>query len=298
MATGQPGIFAQGTRAHHHLELDLRPGAGAGELTDALRALREPAVTVGGLNIVIGLGAEAWAMVAPEAARPAALRPFDRVGEGAPATQHDVWIWLHGTGTDLLLDGARAASAALAPVAHLAQECPGFVYHDSRDLTGFIDGTANPPIHEAPGVALIEDGAPGEGGAYALAMRWIHDLESFHRLPLVEQELVIGRTKPDSVELDDDVKPPNAHIARVELEEDGEELELWRRSVPYGTVEEHGLFFVAFSADIARFDKMLARMFGTAEDGLHDRLTEFTRPVSGAYYFVPSLEALEEVCAR
>ena len=79
--------------------------------------------------------------------------------------------------------------------------------------------------------------------------RWVHDLAAFHALPVAEQEGVIGRTKPESVELDDDVKPPTAHIARVVIEEDGEELEIYRRSVPYGTVDEHGLMFFAFSAD-------------------------------------------------
>ncbi len=34
---------------------------------------------------------------------------------------------------------------------------------------------------------------------------------------------------------------------------------------------------------------MLSRMFGTAGDGLHDSLTDFSRPVSGAYYFGPAL---------
>ena len=76
------------------------------------------------------------------------------------------------------------------------------------------------------------------------------------------------------------------------IEEDGDELEIYRRSVPYGSVDEHGLMFFAFSADPTRFEKMLRRMFGAADDGLRDRLTEFTRPVTGAYYFVPSLEAL------
>ena len=107
--------------------------------------------------------------------------------------------------------------------------------------------------------------------------------------------MVIGRTKPDSVELDDLVKPPTAHITRVVMEDaDGEEIEIYRRSVPYGTGREHGLYFVAFSADPDRFTAMLTRMFGGAGDGLHDRLTDFTRPVSGAYYFVPSLEQLGE----
>jgi putative iron-dependent peroxidase len=77
------------------------------------------------------------------------------------------------------------------------------------------------------------------------------------------------------------------------IEEDGEELEIYRRSTPYGRVGELGLYFVAFSADRARFDKMLARMFGTSGDGLHDHLTDFSRPVSGSYYFAPSLDALD-----
>ena len=33
-------------------------------------------------------------------------------------------------------------------------------------------------------------------------------------------------------------------------------------------------------------------MFGVTGDGLHDHLTDFTRPVSGSYYFAPSLDAL------
>ena len=75
------------------------------------------------------------------------------------------------------------------------------------------------------------------------------------------------------------------------IEEDGEELEIYRRSTPYGTVGEHGLYFLGFSAELSRFDKMLARMFGVA-DGIRDHLTDFTRPVTGSYYFAPSLEAL------
>jgi putative iron-dependent peroxidase len=126
-------------------------------------------------------------------------------------------------------------------------------------------------------------------------MRWMHDLEAFNRISVEEQERVIGRTKPDSVELTDAAKPPTAHIARVTIDVGSEELKIYRRSVPYGTVEEHGLYFVAFSADPSRYDRMLARMFGTAGDGVRDRLIDFSRPVSGAYYFAPSINALNEL---
>jgi putative iron-dependent peroxidase len=295
MARPQPGIFAQGTRSHYHLEFDLRADVGDDAVLTALRGLREPSVTAGGSNIVVGFGAALWRRLRPDDA-PAELADFEAIegdGRRAPATQHDLWVWTHGTGEDVELDVARAVVVALEPAFALAAEQPCFVYLDSRDLTGFIDGTENPPVEEAFEVALVPDGEPGEAGAFVLAQKWVHDLERFHAQAPVEQEGTIGRTKPDSVELDD--KPETAHIARVVIEEDGEELELYRRSTPYGRVGELGLYFLAFSADPSRFTKMLHRMFGVTDDGLHDHLTDFTTPVSGAFYFAPSLDALDGI---
>ncbi len=292
MARPQPGIFAQGTRSHYHLEFDLRPDATDDAIGTALGALREPSVTAGGSNIVVGFGPDLWRRLRPDDA-PATLGPFTEIvgaDKRAPATQHDLWVWTHGTGEDVELDVARAVTFALSPVAELAAEQPCFVYKDSRDLSGFIDGTENPPVEEALDVALVPDGEAGEGGAFVIAQRWVHDLGVFHSWSQDTQEAAIGRTKLDSVELDD--KPDTAHISRVVIEEDGEELEIYRRSTPYGRVGELGLYFVAFSADRSRFDKMMARMFGLV-DGQHDRLLDFTRPVSGSYYFAPSLDALE-----
>ena len=295
MAVPQPGIFAQGTRSHYHLEFDLRPGATNEAITAAVRGLSEPPVTAGGSNIVVGFGTELWRRLRPDDV-PADSGPFETIegaGHTAPATQHDIWVWTHGTGEDVELDVARAVVAVLAPVCTLAAEQPCFVYLDSRDLTGFIDGTENPPVEEAFDVALVPDGEPGAGGAFVLAQKWVHDLDKFHTESLEAQQDTIGRTKPDSVELED--KPATAHIARVVIEEDGEELELYRRSTPYGRVQELGLYFLAFSGDPSRFTKMLHRMFGLSGDGLHDHLTDFTTPVSGAHYFAPSLDALDGI---
>jgi porphyrinogen peroxidase len=299
MAVAQQGIFAQGTRAHYQLEFDVSPTASVKAICDALKRLREPTVTSGGLNLVIGFGSALFERIAPGEAPPT-LKPFaaiDGPGGHAPAAQHDLWIWLHGTGHDIVLDAARLVAAALAPVARLALEQPGFVYRDSRDTTGFIDGTENPPVAEAHEVAVIPEGELGAGGSFAIAIRWVHDLAAFHALPESEQEGVIGRTKRESIELTDDVKPPTAHIARVVVDdENGEELEIFRRSVPYGTVAEIGLFFIAFSADISRFEIMLARMYGTTGDGFSDNLMSFTKAVSGSFYFVPAVGVLASIC--
>jgi putative iron-dependent peroxidase len=295
----QFGIFAQGTNAHAFLEWDLRPDVDLNEAARVLGRLRGPSVSAGGVNLVVAFGSELWRALAPEQL-PEGLGPFQRIGalggHHAPTTQHDLWLWIHGSSQDVVFEHARAAARAIVEVADLASEQVAFVHRDSQDLTGFIDGTANPVLADAPAAALVPDGQPGAGGSHVLAMRWIHDLDAFEALPIPEQERVIGRTKASSTELEGEAKPPTAHIARVEIEDEaGNELPIYRRSVPYGTVAEHGLYFVAFSADRSRFDTMLGRMFGTDGDGRHDRLTDFSRPVSGAYYYAPPQNLLAEL---
>ncbi len=296
-AVPQPGIFAQGTRSHYLLELDVGPEATEGDVIAALDDLRQPTVTTGGANLIVGFGPSLWHRLR-RSDHPDDLAPFSIVdgldGHVAPSTQHDVWVWVHGTGEDVVFDAARQAVAALAPVATVALEQPGFVYHDSRDLTGFVDGSANPPLAEAIGVACVPEGRLGAGGCHVLTQRWVHDLDAFEALEVPEQEKVIGRTKVDSVELDEAHKPVDAHIARAEVDIDGEEAEIYRRSVPFGRVGEKGLYFLAFSAEQQRFRVMLDRMFGVA-DGIRDRLTDFSTPTSGAFYFAPSMAALDEL---
>ncbi len=296
MSRAQPGIFGEGTSAHLHLEWTVHADASDADLRVAVSTAlgrAEETVTVGGVNAVLGFGANLWTRLSP--VRPAQLASFAEVGGAsrhAPATQRDVWLWIHGSSPDVVFDNGKDASRALRPVADLQLEQFGFRYRDSRDITGFIDGTENPPTWDALDVALIPDAEPGANGSYAMTQRWIHDLDRFHAQTVAEQENVFGRSKADSIEMDDATKPPSAHIARVVIEENGEELEIYRRSTPYFGMAEHGLHFVAFSAERRRFDLMLARMFGASGDGDHDHLTDFSHPVSGSFWFVPSLEDL------
>lgn len=298
MTVPQFGIFAQGTSAHEFIEFDVLADIELPAILASLRALRAPSVSAGGVNLVVGFGADLWRALSPAEA-PAGLGAFQPVGamggHHAPATQHDLWLWINGSSRDVVFEHSRAAALAIADVATVASDHPAFVHRDSRDLTGFIDGSANPTVLEAPEAALVPDGVAGAGGSHVIFMRWVHDLAAFGALSVGDQERVIGRTKTDSVEFESYVLPATAHIARVQIEDaDGVELPIYRRSVPYGTIAEHGLCFVAFSADRTRFDRMLGRMFGPSGDGLHDRLIDFSRPVSGAFYFAPSLTWLAE----
>lgn len=297
MATAQHGIFTLGARCHRYLELDLRPGASAEEVARAVAGLREPSTTTGGANLVVGFAPELWAELAPQAA-PEGVTSFEGLrgpdGFTMPSTQHDLWLWISAAGDDVIFDMARGIHAALSPWAEITGERGGFTYRDSRDLTGFIDGTENPTLGEAAAVVAVPDDAAGAGSSVALVQVWVHDLDAFEALPVAAQEAVFGRTKADSVELGDDEKPASAHIARVVIEEDGEELEVFRRSTSFGNLGEHGLVFVAFSAEQRRLAMMLDRMVGAA-DGVRDELTRYSTPITGAYYVVPSIEALNDL---
>jgi putative iron-dependent peroxidase len=292
MITPQNGIFAQGTHSHYFLELDIQPGISAKSALASLASLREPEVSAGGVNFVIAFGPDFWSKIAPTQVPPD-LAPFPAIkrpdGGPSPAAHHDVWLWFSGSTPDVVFDHARSAWLAVRDVAKLASEQPAFVYRDSRDMTGFIDGTQNPTPLEAPNVALIPTGQVGGGGSHVLVMRWVHNLDAFHALPVEEQERIIGRKKHNSDPLTKEERHPTGHLARVQIDDaDGKEIEIYRRSVPYGTVKEHGLYFVAFSAEQKRFLLMLGNMSGSA-DGQHDRLTDFSKPVSAAFYFAPSL---------
>jgi putative iron-dependent peroxidase len=295
VAVPQPGIFALGTRAHHHLELDLT-GRGT-DLVPALARIREAANSVLGVNVVVGFGPSVWSQIAPDHV-PAGVSDFTTItgpdGFEVPARQHDVWVWLHGAGPDSVFDIARLTARELAGCAEVVCEQPSFTYRASQDLTGFEDGTENPPLDEAPGAATIEAG-PCQGGSVALLQRWVHDLAGFEELDGGEKERIIGRTLDGSKELDPATRPPTCHIDRVVLEDDeGEELEIFRRSTSFGGVKEHGLMFVGFSADVHRLCRMLERMAGSG-DGIRDALTTVSTPVASAWYVVPPIDLLREL---
>ncbi|MER7278963.1 Dyp-type peroxidase [Dactylosporangium sp. NPDC000244] len=285
--TPQPGIFAAALAEHAYLEFDLRPGVAPRDLFTALTAVGEPMPATGAINVVVGVRPSLWEpVIAADFTEPIAGPD----GFTMPATQHDAWLWLAGADRTALFDYTRAALAILEAVAVTATEVAGWVYHHDRDLTGFIDGTENPPRSQAPAVAALAEG-PAAGCSVALVQQWRHDSDAFEALTVAEQEAVIGRTKADSVELDDEHKPPTSHVARTVIEQDGEELKILRRNTAYGTVREHGTMFVGFCATQHPLAEMLRRMAGVG-DGVRDALTRYTAPLTGAYYVIPPVEAL------
>jgi putative iron-dependent peroxidase len=293
MRAPQSGIFALGTVSHAYLEFDVASVQSGPELVNAIASLREPRTTMGGVNLVAGFRPELWREVAPDDA-PAQLEGFneDLVGiEGfvMPASQHDAVLWLSGGAYDVVFDVARKAIALLHQLSSVAEETSSWPYQHDRDLTGFIDGTENPTLIDAPELAVIGEGKPGEGGTILLLQKWEHDAAAWESLSDEEQEQVIGRGKSDSVELED--KPASSHVASTDQDTFGK---IFRRNMPYGTVTNHGTMFVGFSPDQQPLAKMLESMAGLSS-GVRDELTRYTSPLTGAYYFIPSTDSLRRV---
>lgn len=304
MPTPQPGVLPAGGAHAYFLTFTVADGAEPTALSKAIRDVRPSAralatkAKTARLLCTLGIGSELWDRLSP-ASRPAGLRPFRPVkanGRVAPATRGDLFLQITSGCHDLNLELAMGLVRRLQPLATVAEEIHGFRYRDSRDLTGFIDGTENPKGKARAVAALIgEEDRPFAGGSYVAVQRYAHDLERWRRLGDREQEQIIGRTKRGSVELPKAKKPQTAHISRVVIEQDGAELQILRQGYPWGTVREAGLYFAAYTKSLDIFDLMLARMMGTTGDGLHDRLMEFSRAITGATFFVPSIETLSSL---
>jgi putative iron-dependent peroxidase len=290
MYTPQAGVFALGTSSHVYLEFDILDAKKCREFAATISAIREPRTTTGGVNFVIGFRPELWRTIVPEDAPPG-VEGFNKVIQGTegfvmPATQHDALVWLSGSAYDVLFDMARSVIQDLVSLASLSEETSSWPYRHDRDLTGFIDGSENPTLLDAPDAALLPEGVPGAAGSVLLLQKWKHQSAAWEALPVEQQEHIMGRTRLDSIELEN--KPSDSHVARTDQDKFGN---IFRRNMPYGNVEDHGTVFVGFSADQKRLSRMLDSMAGLVT-GTRDALTRYTQPLTGSYYFVPSVESL------
>ena len=293
MYTPQAGIFALGTSSHAYLEFDILDAKKRKQFASTISAIREPRTTTGGVNFVIGFRPELWSDIVPDDAPPG-IEGFNNEIRGTegfvmPSTQHDALVWLSGSAYDVIFDMARSVIHDLAGQGSLEEETSSWSYRHDHDLTGFIDGSENPTLLDAPIAALLPEGVPGAAGTILLLQKWKHKTSEWEALPVEQQERIMGRTKLGSIELEN--KPADSHVARTDQDEFGN---IFRRNMPYGKVDDHGTMFVGFSADQKRLSRMLDSMAGLIT-GTRDALTRYTQPLTGSYYFVPSVESLRRL---
>ncbi|MFC0309807.1 Dyp-type peroxidase [Gallibacterium trehalosifermentans] len=293
--TAQAGILFEHCKAAIYLEAKIADYSAIAEACKKVVALTESLQQKhpdAHLYSVIAFGYEAWQNLS-SANDAQELKSFTQLGKGnlaAPATQNDLLIHILSLRHDVNFSLAQLILKTFESAITVVEENHGFRWVEDRDLTGFIDGTENPAGETLRRqIGLVQSGID-QNGSYVFTQRWEHQLDKWEKLDQSKQEQVIGRTKPDSVELDD--VPPTSHVGRVDLKENGKGLKILRQSLPYGTASgKHGLYFISYCGTLHNIEQQLLSMFGEI-DGKTDRLLGFTKPVTGSYYFAPSLERL------
>jgi len=288
------------------VHLSRTEGADLGRIKKVIQETRA-AADVAGCKMVIGFGPTLLKDLAPQDF-PADFQPYttiksvDGSGKEAKGTQEEMLLWITDNKKDKVWKLQYDARQALKGDMKVARETMTFMTPSMKwdDMTGFIDGTGNPEVARDREVAIVPDGQKGAGGAFIIAQRWVHNLEAWNKMPVKEQEDVFGRTKLDSTRLDK--QQPFSHLSHVELRVGGTKHtadaskpkrdEMSRRSTPYafhdGTV---GLYFMAFCKTQAPLRERINAMYGT-NGQIRDKLTDFSNPASGSYYFATSVETL------
>ena len=251
------------------------------------------------LALVTGIGSYAWDRLFT-GARPAELHPFVELqGERhhAPATPGDLLFHIRGESMDVCFELGGRILAAMAGAVTVVDEVHGFRFFEQRDLLGFVDGTENPDGPEAVDAVQITDDPDFVGASYVHVQKYTHDMTAWNALSVNEQELVIGRTKLEDIELDDAAKPANSHLAlNVIADDDGNELQIVRGNMPFGTLGsgESGTYYIAYAADPAVAERMLRNMFIGDPPGNTDRILDFSTAVTGGLFFVPTADFLDD----
>jgi porphyrinogen peroxidase len=258
----------------------------------------------GRLSCVVGIGSALWDRLSP-GQRPVDLRPFTRI-EGpvhvAPSTPGDLLFHLRAEREDMTFELERQLLDLIDDATQVVDETTGFRYFDARDLLGFVDGTANPAGAELPEAALIGADADPDftGGSYVVVQKYLHDMARWAALSTEEQEAIIGRTKVDNIEIDDDAAPRKSHKTLTTIEDEtGGELAILRDNMPFGRpgAGEFGTYFIGYASRLWVIERMLERMFVGVPPGSYDRLLDFSTAITGTTFFVPTagmLQALAE----
>lgn len=265
-------------------------------LTDLSALVRGVAFRVpsANLTLVTGIGSDAWDRLFA-GARPAKLHPFialDGARHRAPSTPGDLLWHIRGRSMDVCFELGRRILDSASGAVTVVDEVHGFRFFEMRDLLGFVDGTENPQGTEAETAAVVGDDDDPEyaGGSYVHIQRYTHNLSAWDALSVTEQELVIGRTKLENIEVPDAAKPSNSHLALNTItDEDGHELTIVRANMPFGELgsSECGTYFIAYSADPDVPETMLRNMFLGNPLGNTDRILDFSTAHTGGLFFAP-----------
>jgi putative iron-dependent peroxidase len=295
------------TEAAIFLVLTVAPGGEelVRQLLADVSALRRSVgfrIPEGELVCVTGIGSDLWdRLFGSSEPRPAELHRFpgfNGAKHSAPATPGDLLFHIRAHRLDLCFELSARLMERLDGAAHVVDEVHGFRSFDERDLLGFVDGTENP--EGKAGVDAVTIGADDRsfsGGSYVIVQKYVHDMAAWNAQTVEQQEHVIGRTKLEDIELPDDVKPADSHVALNTIEdESGVQQQIMRFNMPFGRVGagEFGTYFIGYAKTTALIEQMLTNMFIGNPPGTYDRVLDFSTAVTGSLFFVPDADFLDD----
>ncbi|NVK36570.1 MAG: Dyp-type peroxidase [Gammaproteobacteria bacterium] len=275
----QQGIYDDIPLHGRFLFFQLNHQAQTEQVKSVLNAIQSQ---VDGQSVVLGLGDATLNALNAKGLESLQFPTYDTRGVQVPSTPAALWIWLRGDDLGDITLQAQNLASKLEGAFTLDSSVDAFKYKEGRDLTGYEDGTENPEGEEAFATAFTQT-----GGSYVAIQQWQHDLAHFKQQSQDQQDDTIGRRLSDNEELDD--APESAHVKRTEQEGFDPEIFLLRRSMAYGEGLNAGLVFQAFAATTQSFATMMAKMVGE-EDGIVDALFNFTRPITGAFFWCPPMK--------
>ena len=253
------------------------------------------------LACVAGVGSQAWDRLFA-GPRPAELHRFRELTgtvHRAVSTPGDLLFHVRHERMDLCFEFVTQVMSRLAGAATVVDEVHGFKYFDERDLLGFVDGTENPVGREAGEAAMTGEEDPGfAGGGYVIVQKYVHDMAAWNALTVEDQEKTIGRSKLSDIEMADDVKPANSHVAlNTIVGPDGQERSILRANMPFGEVGrgEFGTYYIGYAATPSVTEQMLVNMFIGNPPGNYDRILDFSTAVTGSLFFAPSADFLDDL---
>jgi porphyrinogen peroxidase len=253
----------------------------------------------GRLSCIAGIGRDLWDRFHADE-RPKELKPFAPIKGAvhtAPSTPGDLLFHIRSERPDLCFEFERILLDSLGAGVTVVDEVSGFRYFDARDLLGFVDGTANPTGLDLPAASLVGDEDPDfAGGSYVVVQKYLHDLNAWAKIPTPLQEAIIGRTKIDNIEIDDDDAPRKSHKSLATIvDAAGNEYDILRDNMPFGRPghQEFGTYFIGYSRYLWVIEKMLQRMYIGHPPGSYDRLLDFSTPHTGTTFFAPTRSTLQ-----
>ena len=282
MKTVQNGILSAETQFARYMSFSL---VDLEEVKDCLQALKE---VIDGQSVVVGFGSSLVSALDASISGLHLMPVNTAPGLDVPSTPYALWLWLQGDDRGELLHRSRTLEELLASAFELSDVVEGCRYDSNRDLSGYEDGTENPQDDEAIKAAIVQGQGDGlDGSSFVAVQQWVHDFDMLDSMKIEEKDNSIGRHVSDNEEFDE--APEFAHVKRSAQESFEPEAFMLRRSMPWIEGMEGGLIFVSFGKSFDAFEAILNRMLGH-DDGIQDAIFNFTKPITGAYFWCPPMK--------